>query len=231
MKKYGLYLEFIFICCIFILPPLFASPAGNADLDFSFSWFSAISFSAALYVFFKYEYSEKEHKGFNFFNFLLSAGRVFLYFGLLVLVHILITAIEFYLKPELPNQAIEVNFLKIFLITVNFIARAFYEENIYRLYLPSALHCFIEKFYGSFFLKQSEGFKVHFFLMADSVIEIFCIAVFALSHRYLGFLSVINAFVCGAILRYCVKKSNTVLTASCSHALYNITVFFSNFLL
>lgn len=231
MKKYGLYLEFIFICCIFILPPLFASPAGNADYDFSFSWFSAVSFLVAFYVFFKYEYSAKEHKDFSFFHFLLSAGRVVLYFGLLILVHILITAIEFYLKPEVNNQAIELNFLKIFLITVNFIARAFYEENIYRLYLPAALHCFIEKFYRSFFLKQSEGFKVRFFLIADSVMEIFCIAVFALSHRYLGVLSIINAFVCGAVLRYCVKKSNTVLTASCSHALYNITVFFSNFLL
>lgn len=231
MKKYGLYLEFIFICCIFILPPIFASPAGNTDYNFSFSWFSAVSFLVAFYVFFKYEYSAKEHKDFSFFHFLLSAGRVVLYFGLLILVHILITAIEFYLKPEVNNQAIELNFLKIFLITVNFIARAFYEENIYRLYLPSALHGFIEKFYESFFLKQSESFKVRFFLIADSVMEIFCIAVFALSHRYLGVLSVINAFVCGAVLRYCVKKSNTVITASVSHALYNITVFFSNFLL
>ncbi|MGN0740130.1 MAG: type II CAAX prenyl endopeptidase Rce1 family protein [Treponema sp.] len=231
MKKYGLYLEFIFICCIFILPPLFAAPVENTDYDFSFSWFSAVSFLAALYVFFRYEYSAKKHKKFSFFNFLLSAGRVFLYFGLLILVHILITAAGIFLNVQNYGRTIELNFLKTFLITVNFIARAFFEENIYRLYLPCVLHGFIEKFYEAFFHKQAESFKARFFMAADGFMEIFCIAVFALSHRYLGVLSVINAFVCGALLRYCVKKSSTVLTASCSHALYNITVFFSNFLL
>lgn len=242
MRKYALYLEFIFICFIFIIPPLFASPLEPAELNISFSWFSCVSFIAALLLFFQYEYAGNKNGRTKVtpLLFLLSAGNVFLYFGILIIVHVLVSAAAFLCGVQQAAADFSHDALHIFAAVFTFLTGAFYEETLYRLYFPSvlksALNGMLSKRFSKCAKKKSEksgsesGFS-GLFRAADIAVEIFCNAVFALSHRYLGIPAVINAFLCGAVLRLCVLKNKNVLTGSASHALYNTVIFLSEVLL
>ena len=51
--------------------------------------------------------------------------------------------------------------------------------------------------------------------------ELIPLALFALSHRYLGTPSVINALACGLVLRLCTLKAGSLLPAVAAHTAYN----------
>ncbi|UKI54528.1 MAG: CPBP family intramembrane metalloprotease [Treponema succinifaciens] len=66
-------------------------------------------------------------------------------------------------------------------------AGAFFEEAVYRQFVPETLNSLFKKW------------KIP--------VEIFSVVIFALAHRYLGWISVFNAAFCGAVLRLCrIKK-------------------------
>ena len=92
---------------------------------------------------------------------------------------------------------------------LNFLFSAFFEEVIYRFYLPMSLH--------SFFSQKSQENKAVFIL-----IEVICSLFFAFSHLYLGFLSVLNAFFAHIVLRSSFFVSRNIYCNTAAHFLYNV---------
>jgi membrane protease YdiL (CAAX protease family) len=89
---------------------------------------------------------------------------------------------------------------------LNFIAgtfcAAFYEEVLYRKYLPETL-------------KALTGNR--FLLLCEAAVFI----LFAAGHRYLGLMAVINAAVASVILRVCMIKTKSVWYGFAAHCMYN----------
>ena len=83
---------------------------------------------------------------------------------------------------------------------------AFYEETLYRQYLPETLMEIIPR----------KG-KAMFWIS-----EIISIILFALAHRYMGLVPVINALVSGAILRFSYRKTGSIYAGLIAHFTYNI---------
>ncbi len=79
---------------------------------------------------------------------------------------------------------------------------AFYEEVMYRAYIPAALRRCVPA-------------------VPPVVREAAAVLVFALAHRYLGWLSVIHAAVAGIVLRRCLCRTGSLWTGVAAHAAYN----------
>ena len=120
---------------------------------------------------------------------------------------------------------------------------AFFEEVIYRFYLPRAFREIFGKlriFGNQKSVKKDE-------IVADSGIayvgdsennqrlSFFCeglaLLLFGLGHIYLGILGFLNALVCGAALRLCMIKTKSLWIPFGIHAVYNFLSFLVAFLL
>ncbi len=96
--------------------------------------------------------------------------------------------------------------------SLNFLLSAFYEESIYRFFLPEAL---------LFLTSEVQDQK-----MMNINCEIIACTLFALGHVYLGVLSVINAAIAYIILRICYKKTGSLVPGIAAHFLYNLSQLF-----
>lgn len=95
---------------------------------------------------------------------------------------------------------------------------AFYEEIIYRQFMPEILKII-------FFEKNKKKW-------ISILIDFISLLIFAFSHRYLGWIAILNAFICGFILRLCYTKTNSIWTGAAAHFSYNMTlILFGIFLL
>lgn len=96
---------------------------------------------------------------------------------------------------------------------------AFFEEVIYRFYLPRAFREILGK-------KLSQN---------NQRLSVFCeglaLLLFGLGHIYLGILGFLNALVCGAVLRLCMIKTKSLWIPFGIHAVYNFLSFLVAFLL
>lgn len=101
--------------------------------------------------------------------------------------------------------------------TAAFLLSAFYEEALYRAFLPETVSallsgCLLRNPHRAYTKQRLCGFTA----------ELFSAAVFALSHRYLGMIAVINAAGGHVILRACFKKTQSVVPGCAAHFFYNI---------
>lgn len=85
---------------------------------------------------------------------------------------------------------------------LTYLCAAFFEEAVYRFYVVQSL--------------------AYDFLCPRYVAEILAVILFAMSHKYLGILAVINAIVAGVILRICFIKTNSIITCVVAHFIYNM---------
>ena len=83
-------------------------------------------------------------------------------------------------------------------------AGAFFEEAVYRQFVPETLNLLLKKW------------KIP--------VEIFSVVIFALAHRYLGWISVFNAAFCGAVLRLCRIKTASIAPSFSAHFIYNLSL-------
>ena len=105
---------------------------------------------------------------------------------------------------------------------------AFFEEVIYRFYLPRAFREILQK--------RLTGKKKASEKMFDNQrLSVFCeglaLLLFGLGHIYLGILGFLNALVCGAALRFCMIKTKSIWMTFGIHAVYNFLSFLVAFLL
>ena len=105
---------------------------------------------------------------------------------------------------------------------------AFFEEVIYRFYLPRAFREILQKRLAG---KKKASEK----MFDNQRLSVFCeglaLLLFGLGHIYLGILGFLNALVCGSALRFCMIKTKSLWIPFGIHAVYNFLSFLILFLL
>lgn len=91
------------------------------------------------------------------------------------------------------------------LCIVTFLLAAFYEETVYRLYLPHML-----------------GFTLKKLPHGEIIAEAVPVLLFAFAHKYSGWPSVANALVAAAALRLCLVRGRSLAACVGVHTAYNV---------
>lgn len=218
MKKHYFYIDlalFFSVFFIFILPCIL----NNSPADFSdwkFPWLQLLWLISAAFICFL-EIRLQKNDGTvisiikpNRFAF-LPCSLTFI--GLIVFSGILQLA-AYKAGTSSINEAVSFPACtkELIFCILTFLFSAFFEELIFRFYVPAALSGLLKKIHA--------GKKFY------PAAEIFTAVVFALCHRYMGFFSVLNALFAHFLLRFCFKKTGSIFCSSLTHFLYNITVLF-----
>lgn len=208
------FIVFLLIFLLFIVPNFFVLP-GNANPAMFTIWkfplYSLLQCFVAvlLYALCTDIYIPSRFKGKNHFFFeILFPGTLAL--GLLFAVSLFFKFLAVILKA--PDQNISVilpaSFLQWIFCILTFASGAFFEEVIFRFYFCQGLQAILNR--------KFKGLKVHI------ICELSSIAVFALCHIYLGWLSVLNAAAAHIILRFFYKKTGSIWAGTGAHFIYNI---------
>ncbi len=215
MKKKYVLAEFIIVFLFLVFPSLLIGPKeGPVSVDPRYSWlfFVQTAIAAALdfeCVKFLSAAPPKKHKFSSIIAFssyfLLSLGSLFLLNALVNTLSLVLPDTPFFHATS-SNSASTVR--KYILSLPVLLFTAFYEEVIFREFLPDAL---------IFMLPQNKWTNI--------LAEALCILLFAFAHRYLGLLGVVNALGAAVILRICKLKTKYVYTGTLSHFIYNAILF------
>ena len=225
-KHYLFFIEFVFLCSLCLIPPLLTplSSSYHPQIDFS-----SISLQQLVFLLIGILlYLQQKDSFFTPFaipamensrtkmGFILYSGFFLLAFGELT---VSASLIEFaaqtvgrgkYDLPSLP--ALPHHFTEYVICILIFLSSAFYEEAMYRMYLPAMLAKICH-------IKLSVR-------MSTIVAEITAAVLFALSHRYLGYFAVVNAACAAVFLRICYRKSGSIFPGILAHFIYNIMMLF-----
>ena len=211
MKKKYLAVEFIAVLVFLVLPPFFARQVPrNLDAQKSWNFFVfielLIAFAVELQFFFcrknKEDRTKKRFKA--FFYIPLCTGLLFISLALINLLQLV-----FHNAPEPYEIFLEKSlcFSDVFFLLFNFFCAAFYEEAVYRHFLPEVLAELLPQ-------KKAFGFFT----------ELSALLLFAFSHKSGGLYSIINACLCALILRFCFVKNGNIVSGTASHFIYNIVL-------
>lgn len=232
---------FTLVLIFFILPPLSVSQGTENALfsQWKFPLAQFLSFSVLSFVFFvqrklfpgfskeSEEYSKKDsaaepepentakekrikpRKSLRKES-VINSSFFFISFGSLCLVSALLQGIAFLSDKSESQNVLKPEGVEWIFCILNFLFAAANEEILYRFFLPESLVFF------SGFAKNENSKKILAFFS-----EILSAFVFALSHRYLGLFSVLNAFFAHGILRLCFRKTGKLGINVLSHFLYN----------
>ena len=224
MNKIFSLLEFLAVFSALVLPTFFAPNSADViTLDFSHGYTAATFFLFAVSVFIyliEKKFAEKTENSALVIK--ISYGNICL--GMIFLVSAIFQTAGFLLEKEGFQffQNDKIIFPKNIFYLMNFLAgtfcAAFYEEILYRFYLPESLK-------RNFKILTSGKLDSKKSKQADFVFELAPALIFAFSHIYLGFLAVLNAFFSGIILRICMRKTKSVFVPAIIHCIYNFSVF------
>jgi membrane protease YdiL (CAAX protease family) len=160
--------------------------------------------------------------------FFVYSSSTLVTFGILCLSSVIFETVAYFFRIDGGIQ--KVIFPSSFLGWINFffgvIFAAFFEEVIYRFYLPRAFREIFGKkkiFRNSDIVQNNQRLSV--------LCEGLALLLFGLGHVYLGFLGFLNAIVCGAVLRFCMIKTKSLWIPFGIHAVYNFLSFLVVFLL
>ncbi|AEE16722.1 CPBP family glutamic-type intramembrane protease [Treponema brennaborense] len=196
-------LEVFIIFAFLALPPLFVQPGGAESAVGAHAWPSvAASAVAAIFLCVRgFRYAEPRPcvwKGTP-----VRAG--FMLFAALCVNSVIWNAVQAASHGVLPVQTVlaaeNSGMFFILRLAAGIAVSAFYEETLYRLFLPEALR----------FLFSKRRLPV----------EAAVVVVFALGHRYLGAAAVLNAACAGVLLRVCTIKTGSVAAGTAAHIAYN----------
>ena len=212
MKKRYILIEFLLVLAFLAVPPVFVSHGTGLSQagTFNASVLYQLLISAILFFqFLKLKPAEKSKA--KIFRFLFH-GTITL--GILMIIFALMQSIELlFSNEEMKSQ----NFmpdvdgpLSILFLTLAVVCGAFYEEVLYRQFLPE-------------FIALIAGEKINRKLVFYGT-EFLALLLFAFAHRYQGWISVVNSFLCGTVLRLCYKKTSSVLPGAAAHAVYNLSL-------
>ncbi|MBO4403852.1 MAG: CPBP family intramembrane metalloprotease [Treponema sp.] len=208
MKKTYLILEFTVVFIFLVLPPLTAvSSPAYMDALASFHFPSVIKLFIALILFFQFRFLSGKRCEINnyrkIFYFMLSTGLLFLSLSAS-------SALKFFLGETENLSPFKQTPLVIpggLFIVFNFFCAAFYEEVLYRLFLPETLIMLIQ---------ENKAARVLF--------ECSVIVLFAFSHKAAGISGVVHTFISASVLRFCTVKTGGILIPSAAHFLHNLSV-------
>ncbi|MDE6737023.1 MAG: CPBP family intramembrane metalloprotease [Treponemataceae bacterium] len=204
MKKGFFATEFAAVLLFFVLPPLFAPrPPQVTVMHFPWTTFVLVLLALALWLQIRGQDVCDDRRA-PAQGFLLCQGQCLVAFGLLMASAGLLEAAGHFLAHQetvarfLPPQTIFgwAN------IAAGIPCAAFYEEVLYRAYLPTALRRCVPA-------------------VPPPIREAAAVLAFALAHRYLSWLSVVHAAVAGIVLRRCLCRTGRLWTVVAAHTAYN----------
>lgn len=188
----------------------------------------------------KIRFSAKDYSG--ILKFTLNSSYFFLTFGTLIVTAVCINIFTVCLSDK-PFSADLMPGANAAAMIPAFFVSAFYEEVMYRMVLPGFLYCFFMKdlfephskseikpvtdeisgrLYGCFRENPRSACRSKRDIIRFYVTELISVLVFAFSHRYAGWASVLNSFIAGIALRKCYLKSKNIFTGFAAHFLYNV---------
>lgn len=226
MKIHYKKIEFAIVFLFLVIPPVFVSQAQDTSFTFSISHLIFIQAAIAFLLDFqqkkvydrqdpkdelvvKQEKTKAQKTALRIK--LFSQGAITL--GCLFIVFALFQTAAF-LFPKIQYTGISSNIAAPSSITeyvfciINVIVCAYYEEVLYRQYLPLNLYDF-----------YSDKDRI------SILVEAFPVLFFAASHLYLGWIGVLNALLCGIILRRCAVKTGSIYIGTAVHIIYNLFMF------
>lgn len=208
MKRHYKIIEFAIVFLFLVLPPVFAINIENTEFIFKLTPFLLCQAVIAFLLDMQTKETEIKKDSFHLIN-ILSEGAITL--GSLFLIYALLQAL-FYFVPSLAQKSSgkivsPSNAAEYIVCIITVIISAYYEEILYRQYLPFVIYDFI----------KTEKKPVLIF-------EIFPVAFFSAAHLYLGLPGVLNALLSGFVLRRCRIKTNSVYTGTVVHIIYNLVM-------
>lgn len=233
----GKILLFIAVFSLFLLFPLFQKSTKEA-MDFSAIpvFFISLSeflsgavvlllckrlYSVPIYMQYEKRFAssaslvkKSQNKKIRIFLFLKDAGDVFLCFGILCVFSAVLQAIAFLQPNEKMTDIVFPTGFKWIVCIFTLFFSAFYEEALYRTFVPEYL---LSIFTTDLKINSAKTKKLSCILC-----ESFALLLFALSHRYLGVFSVINAAFAHIALRFFLKKDKNLFITVFAHFLYNL---------
>ena len=212
MKKRYILIEFLLVLAFLAVPPVFVSHGTGLSQAGTFNSSVLYQLLISVILFFQFlKLKPAEKSKAKIFRFLFH-GTITL--GILMIIFALMQSIELlFSNEEMKSQ----NFmpdvdgpLSILFLTLAVVCGAFYEEVLYRQFLPE-------------FMALIAGEKINRKLVFYGT-EFLALLLFAFAHRYQGWISVVNSFLCGTVLRLCYKKTSSVLPGAAAHAVYNLSL-------
>ena len=212
MKKRYILIEFLLVLAFLAVPPVFVSHGTGLSQAGTFNASVLYQLLISVILFFQFlKLKPAEKSKAKIFRFLFH-GTITL--GILMIIFALMQSIELlFSNEEMKSQ----NFmpdvdgpLSILFLTLAVVCGAFYEEVLYRQFLPE-------------FMALIAGEKINRKLVFYGT-EFLALLLFAFAHRYQGWISVVDSFLCGTVLRLCYKKTSSVLPGAAAHAVYNLSL-------
>ena len=220
MTNFKFFLQFSLILLIFVFPPIFVNHSSDLEIDFSkFNFFIIPSLLLALFLYLQERLQKKNNpqrqsdvKRARFWTLADFSGTFFLTFGSLAICASLFELAAIALKAQPSGSVIlPSTFLEFLICAFTLCASAFYEECLYRLYLPKA-----------FGIIARAKKNAALFWLAEAA----AVLLFAFAHRYQGTLALFNAMAAGIVLRLSYAKSKSVWPPFIAHLAYNAAALF-----
>ncbi len=217
MKTKHFFMEFIVLLAVLYIPPILTGNISHSLPYLSLSSICQLSIALLLFV----QMRQNKHNN-CLFLYTISIGTQTL--GCLFLVS---AGLQFFSSFIIHSDSsffysnYPSNFIRWADLFITLLASAFCEEIFYRLFMPEVLLMIIKNL--NFSSKKEQYLSIS--------AEVFSICIFALAHRYLGFLSVVNAVICGSALRRCYLRTKNIFTGTIVHFIYNLVLVIFSYLL
>ena len=201
------FLTFLTVLVFCALPPLFTKQSPDTMfLSWNFPWQTlGLALFSMVLIFLSKDLSSPFHV--TFLKQILYGLSVFLVLNVFAFFFRFLSN-HFSDLPETQFHKPGVFSEYIFCI-LNFLFSAFYEETVYRFFIPECLSKLISE-------------KIHNRRLCFFITEGTALLLFALGHMYLGFLSVLNAAFAYIVLRFVFRKSGSLLPGTSGHFAYNL---------
>ena len=233
MKKRSYAIEFIFILVFFVLPPLWARPAsGEREAAYPLQTFLLAVLAALLVSATRARANDAScirratapvAPRWSLVRLIPASAELLVAFGTLCCTASLVTLLAILLQRA-PSPVLRAphNALTWLNCICGTVAEVFYEEVLYRKYLPDAA---IALLVTPRALQRPRAARLWRLLC-----EAGAIALFAAGHRYLGAFAVLNAAVAGAVLRRCYLRTQSLWVPCIAHCAYNAVMLAFSFL-
>ena len=219
MKLHSSFFKIVIFCVVFacfVLPPLFIKSAINFE-EWTFPFTQTVLFALALFLLYACRFTTGDaleggprSKYFIFYNVIFPATFCFC---ILFSISLLTNGLAMICKMPSPEfkLLLPANALQWLFCLLNLFFAAFYEEVLYRFYLPET---------ARFFAKKIQ--KKLIFLLIEAIFAL----IFAFSHYYAGIFAVFNALFAHIVLRCFYKKTGSLAAGISAHFVYNLVQLF-----
>lgn len=222
MKKKYIFAEFIIVFVFLVIPPLLVNYSAEAEVNLGLTpiWYIAVQGAVALLLEVQFQFLRKKNETETDFvpetKKQKSVKKIITFLtwfsislGILMLIYALAEGIYLLFPNKLPSiqgisPSLPSGFYGFANLFLTLLVASFFEEVLYRQFLPETLSLFIGEKRWALILME--------FLVA---------LIFAFSHRYEGILAVLVAFLSGIMLRVCRKKTGSVYAGFLAHLIYN----------